>query len=1258
MSKHDSIRTRLFFFLIVQLLVLLVAAAMVSAASQEPAPARGSALPGSAYSLPSAPTTPDSPNTLQATAATTLEVSILSSPWATLDNNDPTGDKRPVPQVFVVQAIVTNTGETAAEALSVTLDYSDPINNWMLLEGEDAVREFREPLGPGKTHQIYWFATYSTTVGASYQYTVTADAGNADPVSTSDNYFGNPEPGKTVKTLGALNTGSTGILSSTAEIVVGAAFTVTVEFDLSTSPERAIFSPVGNVDFDPGSYRLLATEVSFYDDMDALLDTVPDRLYLPVGSLSISATRALMAYTFVSYTPGDTRLCPYTTVGKSVTNKYGNDFCTDPTIIPITSTVSISLTKQVTALDIRQGESLTYTISYTNNGGEKLGNVWIWDDVDPGIGSIVSTSGAPDVLTEHRVAWYVNNVPPSGNPGSTGTFTFSVHVDGGGQDLADQTDVVNHAFFGIDPGLVPAEPALTSTVTTTVQAPAITIAKTDGLEDVWAGNPLTYTLRITNSGSITATGVVITDQLPSEVSVISAEPMTTTQSGQTLSWNLPDIPPQGGHQVMTIPVTVSPTVQDGTVLTNTMIAEYESEIGHVFATQTATDTTTARVPSFVSFTSASQSADESVGTMTVTLQLDHASIVDISIPFTLGGTATEGAGKDYTITASPVVIPAGSLTTTLTINVNDDLLYEDDETVVITMGTPTNAAKGSPDVHTATILDNDGANKPTASFTTASQSELEDVGTMTVTVQIDKVSGLDTTIPFTLGGTATEGVDQDYTITPSPVVIPEGSLTTTLTIDVNDDLLYEADETVVVTMGTPTHADKGSPDVHTATILDNDLPPTVAFTSSGQLGAEDVGTMTVTLQLDVVSGLDTTIPFTVGGTATEGVDQDYTITASPVVIPAGSLTTTIIIYVNDDNLTEDPETVIITMDTPTNATQGSPDIHTATILASLCTCGPDDYELDDEMLQARPLDVGVRQKHNFCDDASDWTYFTAKAGNTYTITTQAGEQDTGWRADTYLTLYDASGRLIAANDDYEGAEDYSSQIVWRAWVNGVYYLHTRNRAGLYGCKTVYDVWIEQLDGFLLFLPIVTRNYTAPTVVEQGLPPVTTESDLDLAMTMPDAEGVASPSGVITHTCQDAYEIDDTWWQAKPIEDGISQVHSFDSDPLRYAADKDWMWFDIQPGRTITFTVPSITNTQTLLELYHDPEDAPDAQSTDPRLVWTAPYGGRYYLSVSPSHDPPQVSFGCADTVGYKLLAELEPRWYLYLPIVTRQVGTP
>jgi hypothetical protein len=331
----------------------------------------------------------------------------------------------------------------------------------------------------------------------------------------------------------------------------------------------------------------------------------------------------------------------------------------------------------------------------------------------------------------------------------------------------------------------------------------------------------------------------------------------------------------------------------------------------------------------VSFGEAAQSGSEGAGTLTVVAELDTASGLDVQVPFTLGGTATEGVGQDYTITLSPVTIAAGSLSENIVITVNDDSLDENGETVVVTMGTPVNGTQGTPSVHTATITDNDA--QPEVSFSEAAQSGAEGAGTLTVVAELDTASGLDVDVPFTMGGTAAEGGGQDYTITASPVTIAAGSTSENIVITLNDDGLYELPETVVVTMGTPVNATKVAPSVHTATITDNDAQPEVSFSEAAQSGAEGAGTLTVVAELDTLSGADVEVPFTLGGTAAEGVGQDYTIMASPVTIAAGSLSENIEITVNDDSLDEDDETVVVTMGTPVNATLGTPSVHTATI---------------------------------------------------------------------------------------------------------------------------------------------------------------------------------------------------------------------------------------------------------------------------------------------------------------------------------------
>jgi uncharacterized membrane protein len=100
---------------------------------------------------------------------------------------------------------------------------------------------------------------------------------------------------------------------------------------------------------------------------------------------------------------------------------------------------------------------------------------------------------------------------------------------------------------------------------------------------------------------------------------------------------------------------------------------------------------------------------------------------------------------------------------------------------------------------------------------------------MRITVQLSAVSGAPVTVPFTIGGTATRGTD--YTIAPeSQVVIPAGATGGGITITVVPDALPEPNETVIVTMGDPVNATKGTTTVHTATINDDDQAHDVAVT--------------------------------------------------------------------------------------------------------------------------------------------------------------------------------------------------------------------------------------------------------------------------------------------------------------------------------------------------------------------------------------------------------------------------------------------
>lgn len=409
---------------------------------------------------------------------------------------------------------------------------------------------------------------------------------------------------------------------------------------------------------------------------------------------------------------------------------------------------------------------------------------------------------------------------------------------------------------------------------------------------------------------------------------------TATGGGTDYSYS-PNSPDElvitAGNTTADLTITITPDVlyEDD----ETIIVELGSPTNAVhgpFITHTATITDDDEIPS-VTFTSASQSSVNESGTMTITAQLSAVSGLDVTVPFTVDGSSTAtGGGVDYSITASPVIIAAGNTSADIIITITEDDLDESDETVIINMGTPSNAIQGATIQHIATITDDD--TDPLVTFTTASQSSVNEIGTMTITVELNIALEVDVNIPFSInvGSTATD--PDDYSITSSPVIITAGNTSVDITITIATDALDEYDETIIVDMGSPTNAGQGAITQHTATITDDDPTPSVFFTTSSQFSADESGTLTITLQLSAATSFDVTIPFTVNGSSTAtGGGVDYTISTSPIIIPAGNTSADITITIVTDTDIEGDETVIVDMGSPTNAIQGETITHTATI---------------------------------------------------------------------------------------------------------------------------------------------------------------------------------------------------------------------------------------------------------------------------------------------------------------------------------------
>ena len=101
-------------------------------------------------------------------------------------------------------------------------------------------------------------------------------------------------------------------------------------------------------------------------------------------------------------------------------------------------------------------------------------------------------------------------------------------------------------------------------------------------------------------------------------------------------------------------------------------------------------------------------------------------------------------------------------------------------------------------------------------------------------------------VNYAVTGTAT-GSGTDYTLANGTLTISAGATTGTINISsIIDDPIDEANETVIVTLSSPSNATLGSDSVHTYTITDNDNAPVVDFNATSSSGAESASCLLYT----------------------------------------------------------------------------------------------------------------------------------------------------------------------------------------------------------------------------------------------------------------------------------------------------------------------------------------------------------------------------------------------------------------------------
>jgi hypothetical protein len=274
-----------------------------------------------------------------------------------------------------------------------------------------------------------------------------------------------------------------------------------------------------------------------------------------------------------------------------------------------------------------------------------------------------------------------------------------------------------------------------------------------------------------------------------------------------------------------------------------------------------------------------------------------------------------------------------STPTIVTIPIANDTLVEPDETVNLTLGSPTGATIGTQNTATLNIVDNDILS--TLQFSAPTFSVNED-GTPIAAVTVTRTGGSAGSASATVNlsnGTATAGAD--YNATPIVVNFADGDSTPTIvTIPIANDTLVEPDETVNLTLGSPTGATIGTQNTATLNIVDNDILSTLQFSAPTFSVNEDgtpIAAVTVTRTGGSAGSASATVNLS-NGTATAGADYD----ATPIVVnfADGDSTPKIVtIPIANDTLVEPDETVNLSLGSPTgNASIGTQNTATLNIV--------------------------------------------------------------------------------------------------------------------------------------------------------------------------------------------------------------------------------------------------------------------------------------------------------------------------------------
>ena len=283
-----------------------------------------------------------------------------------------------------------------------------------------------------------------------------------------------------------------------------------------------------------------------------------------VGSLANGASSTLSIVAKVNTTSPTTNTATKTAEDQPDPTSGNNSAVA--TVTPVAADIAVN--KSVDNATPNVGNTVTFTITATNNGPSGATGVVVNDKLPAGLS-------------------FVSAAPSGPYNSATGDWTIGALASGANQTLlivatvTGTTPVTNTAFVKAE---VQPDPVLgnnTASVTVTGQAADIAITKTVDKANPDLNSNITFTITAHNNGPNNATGLQVTDMLPGALVFVSAAPLGAYDSG-TGVWNIGPLA-NGATTTLSIVATVNTTAP----VTNTATKTSEDQTDPVSANDSA-----------------------------------------------------------------------------------------------------------------------------------------------------------------------------------------------------------------------------------------------------------------------------------------------------------------------------------------------------------------------------------------------------------------------------------------------------------------------------------------------------------------------------------------------------------------------------------------------------------------------------------------------------------------------------------------------